>query len=75
MSEAQQAWIAQSVERTTLNRVVVGSIPTLGAIVSFTFVVFFETKQMSSNRLTERNDARTNTYSRPKNFQRQKTNC
>eukprot|EP00977_Amphora_coffeiformis_P022500 scaffold10917_cov155-Amphora_coffeaeformis.AAC.1 len=27
------AWIAQSVERTTLNRVVVGSIPTLGVIL------------------------------------------
>ena len=26
----KKAWLAQSVERTTLNRVVVGSIPTLG---------------------------------------------
>ena len=32
------AWIAQSVERTTLNRVVVGSIPTLGVRIPFGWV-------------------------------------
>jgi hypothetical protein len=34
----QQAFLAQSVERTTLNRVVVGSIPTEG-VDSFAFWV------------------------------------
>ena len=33
LSENQQAELAQSVERTTLNRVVVGSIPTFGVMM------------------------------------------
>ena len=34
------AFLAQSVERTTLNRVVVGSIPTEGAPLFFVFALF-----------------------------------
>ena len=41
-SKVSKAELAQSVERTTLNRVVVGSIPTFGENSFYFFLLFLE---------------------------------